>query len=87
VCAPTKLLFTVNLIAQSQDIVMQDEGELVQAHVAHEYGISLSATRAATLAAQVEQILSMAREHVSRLSFDDEPGDFPAALLRERDRG
>jgi hypothetical protein len=66
---------------------MTDDGETIKARINHEYGITLTAERAEKLGAEVEQVLAMARKEVPRLSFDQEPADFPAALLNHRDPG
>lgn len=66
---------------------MADDGKSIKARIDHEYGIRLTVDRAHKLSTEVEQVLAMARRQVTRLSFDDEPADFPATLLRLRDRG
>ena len=65
---------------------MADKGEMIKARIKHEFDIALTADRAEALSAEVEQVLSMARRQVSRLSFDHEPADLLATLLRQRDR-
>ncbi|MCE2491593.1 MAG: hypothetical protein J4F40_03160 [Alphaproteobacteria bacterium] len=67
---------------------MADETKRLQAaraRIVEEYGIELDDAHLKGLVAETDRILEVAREMSPELSFDGEPADFPASLVRLRD--
>ncbi|MBH61348.1 MAG: hypothetical protein CL569_02630 [Alphaproteobacteria bacterium] len=59
--------------------------ESTRRQIHEEYGIELDDAHLNSVMSETDRILKVARTLQPSLSFDQEPGDFPASLARLRD--